>query len=98
MKDAQFSTNFLSYLLESIWIRYPDECVFLHFIQDAFFIQLQFYVVMSVEIKFVRKGQIRRYFQVTGAAQNRVMEVNLVLLDRFVALVQHLMFFLLFLL
>jgi len=47
---------------------------------------------MTVEIEFTREGQIRRDFEIAGTAKNRVMEVDVVLLDRFVALVQHLMF------
>jgi len=36
----QFSINFLSYLVESIGIRYLGEGIFLHFICDALVIQL----------------------------------------------------------
>ena len=46
---------------------------------------------MPVEIEFTGEGQVRGNFQVAGSAKNRVMEVDVVLLDRFVALVQCLM-------
>jgi hypothetical protein len=42
---------------------------------------------MSVEVELAMKGEIGRYFQVTWPAQDLVVEVDVVLLDRFSALI-----------
>jgi hypothetical protein len=53
---------------------------------------------MAVEIELTRKRQIRRDFQVTGTAQNRIipkgqkLNIDVILLDRFVAFVKALVF------
>jgi len=60
---------------------------------NSSFVQLQFDVIVTIEIEFTREGQIRRDIEIAGTAQNSVMEVDVVLLDRFVALVERLMLF-----
>jgi len=53
---------------------------------------------MAVAIEFTRKRQIRGDFQVTGTAQNRIiprgqkLDIDVILLDRFSALVKALIF------
>jgi hypothetical protein len=49
-------------------------------------------VVVAVEIEFTREGEIRGDFQITRAAQNRIMYIDVILLDRFSALVKALVF------
>jgi hypothetical protein len=43
-------------------------------------------VVVAVEIEFTREGEIRGDFQITGAAQHRIVDIDVILLDRFSAL------------
>jgi hypothetical protein len=45
-------------------------------------------VVMAVEIEFTREGQVRGDFQITRAAQNRIVDIDVILLDRFVAFIK----------
>jgi hypothetical protein len=53
---------------------------------------------MAIEIEFTRKREIRGDFQVTGTAQNSIiprgqkLNIDVILLDRFVAFVTALVF------
>jgi hypothetical protein len=49
-------------------------------------------VVMAVEIEFTRKRQIRGDFQITGATQDSIMYIDVILLDRLVAFIKALVF------
>ncbi len=49
-------------------------------------------LIVAVEIEFTREGEIRGDYQVTGTAQDGIMNIDVILLDRFVAFVKELVF------
>ena len=69
-----------------------DEGIVLHFILDPFSVQMEFDGIVSIEIKFRLKREVRGNFEVAGSTQYLVMNVNVILLDWFCAFVQILMF------
>ncbi len=82
--------------MERFWIRNIREGIVFHSVRNVFLIQFVFDEIMTVEIEFTGKGHIRGYFQIARASYNNVVEVDVVMLDRFYAFVELLKLFSIF--
>ena len=73
--------------LQGFRFLHSGESVAVFLVVHASFIKFEPDSIMSVEVELAMKGEIGRYFQVTWPAQDLVVEVDVVLLDRFSALI-----------
>ena len=63
---------------------------------NALLIQLNLNSVVAVKIEFTLERQIRRDFQIARPSQKLVVKVDVVLLHRFAAIVEFLVFLVVF--
>jgi hypothetical protein len=59
----------------------------MEFVLDFLLIQLKGTGIVAVEVKLALKRKVLRDFQIAGSTQCGIMEVDVVLLDRFSAFV-----------
>jgi len=75
-------------LLKGLGIIDIDKGIFFEPVLDALLIELKSNGIMTVEVKLGMEREVGRDFQVTGASQESIMEVDVVLFNRFSAIVE----------